>query len=188
MSLFLALLVLAAITCIPALELRASIPVGFFALAPAVEKTARLLGLDHVAAPDLHWSAVVAVCLLANVFLGLLVYEILLPCLRAMRRWGWFDRRVWPFFERRQEKLRPTVEKYGEWGLALFIGIPLPGTGAVTGAVGAFLLGFRRRRFYLANLAGVLLAGLCVTALCLLIQNGVVADDSWLRKLFIKEI
>ena len=66
--------------------------------------------------------------------------------------------------------------------------MPLPGTGAVTGAVGAFLLGFDRRRFYLANAVGVLLAGICVTVLCLLIQNGAVAEGSWLRRLLIKEM
>ena len=51
-------------------------------------------------------------------------------------------------------------------------------------SVGAFLLGFDRRRFYLANAAGVLLAGVCVTIICLLIQNGMVGEDSWIRSLF----
>lgn len=175
MNLFLALLFLAALTCVPALELRASIPAGFFALG-------RMFGVT------LDWWWVALLCIGANIVLGVAVFEVLLPCLNLMRRWAWFERKVWPFFERRREKLRPAVEKYGEWGLAVFIGVPLPGTGAVTGAVGAFLLGFDRRRFYLANAMGVLLAGLCVTSFCLLIQNGAVAEDSWLRRLFIKDL
>lgn len=175
MNLLLALLFLIALTCVPALELRASIPAGFFAL-------------EGMFCVTMDWWWVALICVGANILLGIAVFEILLPCLGVMRRLAWFDQRVWPFFERRREKLRPTVEKYGEWGLAIFIGVPLPGTGAVTGAVGAFLLGFDRRRFYLANAAGVLLAGICVTALCLFIQTGAVAEDSWLRRLLIKEL
>lgn len=175
MDLILALLFLAALTCVPALELRASIPAGFFALE-------KMFGVT------VGWWWVALLCVAANILLGVAVFEILLPCLGLMRRWAWFDKKVWPLFERRREKLRPAVEKYGEWGLTLFIGVPLPGTGAVTGAVGAFLLGFDRRRFYLANAVGVLIAGVCVTALCLLIQNGVVAEGSWLRRLLIKEL
>jgi multidrug efflux pump subunit AcrA (membrane-fusion protein) len=48
-------------------------------------------------------------------------------------------------------------------GLALFIGIPLPGTGAYTGAAGAFALGMKKRQFAIANIAGVCMAGIAVT-------------------------
>ncbi|MBQ9693521.1 MAG: small multi-drug export protein [Kiritimatiellae bacterium] len=162
-------------TCIPALELRFSIPMGFFAL-----KTE--------AGVPLEWWWVALICIGANILLGIGVYEVLLPILRLMCRFKWFAEKLWKHVEHRREKLQPIVEKYGEWGLALFIGVPLPGTGAVTGAAGAFLLGFSRPRFYLANAVGVLIAGICVTVLCLLIQQGVVADDSLLRTLFIKDV
>ncbi len=172
MNLTLALLFLFALTCVPALELRASIPAGLFALHAMFNVT-------------LDWWVVATLCIVANIVLGIAIFELLRPCLAILLKWEWFKQRIWPLFEVRREKLRPVVEKHGEWGLALFIGVPLPGTGAVTGAVGAFLLGFSRKRFYLANTAGVLIAGICVTAICLLILNGVVSDDSWLSKLFI---
>ena len=187
MNWVLAVLLLVVVTCIPALELRASIPLGFFALDPACRKVAELLGMAWTPCPMSGW-VVALICIAANVVLGIVVYELLAPGLHALRRWKWFDRRVWPRVEKRREKLRPLVEKYGEPGLALFIGVPLPGTGAVTGAVGAFLLGFSRHRFYVANALGVLLAGVCVTVLCALIFSGVIAEDSLLRRLFIKEL
>lgn len=175
MSLFLIILELFIFTCIPALELRFSIPMGFFAL-----KTEAGVPLD--------WWWVAIICTSANILLGIGVYEILLPILRFMCRFKWFAEKLWCHVEKRRDKLRPMVEKYGEWGLALFIGVPLPGTGAVTGAAGAFLLGFKRSRFYIANAIGVLIAAICVTVLCLLIRDGVVADDSFLRTLFIKDV
>lgn len=175
MAMWLIILELFIFTCIPALELRFSIPMGFFAL-----KTEAGVPLD--------WYWVAIICTVANILLGIGVYEILLPILRFMCRFKWFAEKLWCHVEKRREKLQPIVEKYGEWGLAIFIGVPLPGTGAVTGAAGAFLLGFKRSRFYIANAAGVLIAAIAVTALCLLIQQGAVAEDSWLRTLFIKEV
>ena len=38
------------------------------------------------------------------------------------------------------------IEKYEFWGLVIFVGIPLPGTGAWTGALIAALLGIRFRQ------------------------------------------
>ena len=49
------------------------------------------------------------------------------------------------------------------WGLVLFVGIPLPGTGAWTGALLAALLNVRMRRSLPAILLGVLIAGLIVS-------------------------
>ncbi len=163
-------LTLIACTFIPGLELRASIPVGVFG--PARET----LGLP----------AIIAICLIANAIVGMLVFELMGPAERVLRKWGWFDRKIWPFVERKREKLRPSVEKHGTWGVAAFIGVPLPGTGAYTGAVGAYLLKLDRKRFYLANFAGVLIACIAVTAICLLIDYGVVADDSLLSRVFLK--
>lgn len=167
------ILFLCCLTCLPLLELRASIPYGFFSACKDV----------------VPWYWVSLICITANVFVGMAVFEILLPTLVWVRNhWAWFNDKFWPHIAKRQEKLRPSVEKYGEWGLAIFIGVPLPGTGAFSGALGAFLLGFSRKRFYLANLLGVLIAGICVTVICWLLMNGLVADDSFIKKLMIKDI
>lgn len=166
------LLTLALLTFIPALELRASIPVSFFTPAFRAEWSLALM---------------IGICLLANIAVGVVAFWLMGPVERLLRRWGWFDRHVWPRIARGQEKLQPYVAKYGEWGLALFIGVPLPGTGAYTGAFGAYLLGFDRRRFWWANIFGVLIACLAVVVLCLLIEHGVVAEDSLLRRVFMNE-
>ncbi len=156
------------LTFVPGLELRASIPYGFFGT-------------------DVAWPLVFLTCVLANVVVGWIVFWLMGPVFLLFHKWRWFDRRVWPWLERRQDKLRPYVEKYGEWGVALFIGVPLPGTGVFTGAFGAYLLRLNPRKFSIANIAGVLLAGTAVTALCLLIDKGVVGKDSLLAKVFLKE-
>lgn len=164
-----AILILAAWTFIPALELRASIPLGFFSMRETIS-----------------WPMVVLVCTVANIVLGWLVFAVMGPFFAVLRRWDWFEGRVWPVLARTQRRLHPYVEKYGEMGVAVFIGIPLPGSGVYSGAIGSYLLGLDRRKFAVANVLGVLIAAAAVTALCLLIQHGAVGPQSWLAKLFLK--
>ena len=51
--------------------------------------------------------------------------------------------------------------------LTLFVGIPLPGTGAWTGSLAACLLGINAKKGTIAVLAGVLLAGIIMMTLSL---------------------
>ena len=50
----------------------------------------------------------------------------------------------------------------------MFIGVPLPGSGVYSGALAAYLLGFRKRDFFLAAVIGVLIAGTIVLLVSLL--------------------
>ena len=66
---------------------------------------------------------------------------------------------------------RKLEEKAGRglyWALFLFVGIPVPGTGAWTGMLAASILNMDFKKSTLAALAGVLLAGAIVLALSLL--------------------
>lgn len=57
------------------------------------------------------------------------------------------------------------IKKYGRWGLLLFVGIPIPGTGAWTGALIASLLRMKKRESLPFIFLGVLLAGLIMSLL-----------------------
>jgi uncharacterized membrane protein len=50
---------------------------------------------------------------------------------------------------------RPLVEKYGLIGLAVFVAIPLPGTGAYSGAAAAWLLGMGWKKSFFSVALGV---------------------------------
>jgi uncharacterized membrane protein len=115
--------------------------------------------------------AVVVVCLIANILLGWAVFLLMGPVIRFLERFAWFRRWIDPLMQRAHRKLGPYVEKYGGIGVAVFIGVPLPGSGVYTGAVGAYLLGVSKRSFAWANVLGVLIAGAAVTAVTLLASN-----------------
>ena len=60
------------------------------------------------------------------------------------------------------------IERYERIGLTLFVAIPLPGTGAWTGALAAALLGLKFKHAFLSIVIGVCIAGAVVTCLSLL--------------------
>ena len=71
---------------------------------------------------------------------------------------------IYLFFERRTEKRREIIDRYGYFGLLLFVAIPLPVTGAWTGTLISFLLKLNPLRSFLFIAAGVLIAGIVVMA------------------------
>ena len=69
-------------------------------------------------------------------------------------------------------KKSDQVKKYEFWGLMLFVGIPLPGTGAWTGALVASLLEVDIKKSSLAILSGIVLA----TIIMYIVSYGVVGN------------
>ena len=96
------------LTLLPFLELRASIPYGIF-------KT------------DLHWMIVFLVCVLFNILLSFLVWFFVNYVMHLFLRIKFIEKIYHKIVERTQKKVHPYVEKYGVIGLALSIGVPLPG-------------------------------------------------------------
>lgn len=67
--------------------------------------------------------------------------------------------------EQRAEKKGKSIEKYEILGLTILVAIPLPGTGAWTGALVASVLGMEPKKSILCIIAGVLIAGIIITFL-----------------------
>ena len=67
--------------------------------------------------------------------------------------------------EARADKKKDTMIKYKEWGLLLFVAIPLPGTGGWTGALIAALMDLRMKKAFPIICLGVFIAGLIMSLL-----------------------
>ena len=67
--------------------------------------------------------------------------------------------------ESKAEKNKEVVLRYEFWGLMILVAIPLPGTGAWTGALVAAMMDMRLRRAMPAIIVGVLVAGVIVTGI-----------------------
>lgn len=70
------------------------------------------------------------------------------------------------WLEMRTLKKSDTIQKYELLGLVIFVAIPLPMTGAYSGAIAATLLKMKFRYGFIGTILGILGAGLIVSALC----------------------
>ena len=135
-----------AIAAVPVVELRGAIPAGIAA------------GLD----PWLACGAAILGNLLPVPFIILLVRQVF----DLLRKHPFFAPKI-DALERRAHLKGRLVRKYRLLGLVILVGIPLPGTGAWTGALVAALLDIRLRTALPAILLGLLIAGGITTAVTL---------------------
>jgi uncharacterized membrane protein len=103
------------------------------------------------------------ICVLTNAMVGPIVFIFLNTLHKLLSKWGAYSRLFEKFVTRARNKLHKEVEKYGYIGIAIFVAIPLPLTGAYTGALGAWVLGMDTKKSILAVALGVLGAGIVVT-------------------------
>jgi uncharacterized membrane protein len=76
-----------------------------------------------------------------------------------------FGKKVAGYFLRRTRRNAAAVEKYGYLGLALFVGIPLPVTGAWTGALAAFIFRIPIGKALIGIALGLLISATIVTSI-----------------------
>ncbi len=153
-------------TLAPVFELRWSIPLGLWS------KPVELPFVGAVSGFGMPLFEVLPIVVITNILLGIFLYFALDFLVRLFTRVQYIKVLYERIVARTQRKAKPFVEKYGVIGLAIFIGIPLPGSGVWTGALAAFLLGVRFRDFAIACVIGVLIATAIVTAVTLGLLNG----------------
>ena len=131
------------VSMVPIIELRGAIPIGVG------------YGLPY-------WVAVM-VSVIGNIvpvpFIILFIRKIFM----LMRKWSEKLDTLVTKLEKRAESKSEVVQKYAFWGLFILVAIPLPGTGAWTGALVAAMLDMRLKRAFPAIAVGVIAAATIVT-------------------------
>ncbi len=130
------------ISMVPVVELRGAIPIGV--------------------AHGLNFWVAIAVSIVGN----LVPVPFIIIFIRKIFAWmrtksAWLNNLV-TRLENRALKKTDTVRKFKFWGLFIFVAIPLPGTGAWTGALVAAMLEMRVKDAFPAIALGVLTAGIIV--------------------------
>ena len=136
------------IAALPVVELRGALPIA--------------INLFHM-----EWYKAFYLAVIGNMLPVPILLLFLDALARTVSRVAIGQRMVNRVFEQTRRR-GMTIEKYEKIGLTLFVAIPLPFTGAWTGSIAAFLLGLKFRYAFLSILAGVVIAGVIVTSLCLL--------------------
>ena len=131
------------ISMVPVIELRGAIPIA----------TAH--GLNF-------WVAIVC-AIIGNLIPVPFIIIFIRKIFELMRKWSVKLDKLVTKLEDRAQKKSDVVLKYAFWGLVVLVAIPLPGTGAWTGALVAAMLNMRLRKAFPAIALGVLIAAVIVS-------------------------
>lgn len=96
-------------------------------------------------------------CVIGNIIPVPFILLLITPIFNWLKKTKLFR----PLVEKLESKAMgksEQIEKYQFWGLVLFVGIPLPGTGAWTGSLIASLLGVKFKKAFPAVLLGIVMA------------------------------
>lgn len=102
-------------------------------------------------------------CVILNALVGPLVYLFLQTLHTLFYRMAWYRVLFDKIVARARLRVHEKVVRFGYIGIMMFVAIPLPITGAYTGALGAWILGMEKKRVFLAVLGGVIISGIIVT-------------------------
>ncbi len=132
------------ISLLPILELRG----GLIA--------ARILGVEFIKA--------FIICYIANILPVPFILLFINWIFNKMSKWK-PTKKIVDWLSNKTLKKKDQIDKYGYFGLFLFVGIPLPGTGAWTGSLLAILLNLDKKKSFITIAIGVLAAGIIMSLL-----------------------
>lgn len=137
-------------------ELGKCVTIFIVSLLPIIELRGGL-----IAAALLKVSVIKAfiICFLGNILPVPFILWFIRIFLNWMRKIKCFSKLV-NWLDKKVENKKGQIEKYGFWGIVLFVGIPLPGTGAWTGSLIAAMLDMDKKKSFLAVTIGIIMAGI----------------------------
>lgn len=128
------------VSMVPIIELRGALPIA--------------TGME------VAWYIALPVAIIGNILPVPFIIIFIKKIFAWMSKRKGFLARVVVKMENKAYSKKDTIEKYGPWGLWLFVAIPLPGTGAWTGALIAAMMGISLKKSFIPIAAGVLTAGI----------------------------
>ncbi len=128
-------------------------------------------GLPFALSQGIHPVAAFLMCVGFNMLVGPLVFLFLSTSHKILTPWQFYNRIFDIVVARARNKLKTKVDRFGYWGIVVFVGIPLPVTGAYTGALGAWILGLNPKKSLLFIAIGVVISGIIVSAVYFLVTE-----------------
>lgn len=135
--------------------------VFIISMIPILELRGGLLAASMLGLP--MWQSYL-ICLIGNIIPIPFILWLINPVFRIMRNWPVIGKFI-IWCEKKANSKKDQIEKLKYWGLFLFVGIPLPGTGAWTGCLIAALLNLDKKKSLIAAICGVLTAGIIMLIL-----------------------
>lgn len=137
------------LTVLPIFELRGGLPVV----------------IEYVTRNNLPILPYFLLVLALNISVIFLIFLFLDLLHNIFMKWNWYSKvigRILNRIQKKADKIKVRMNKWGYFALMFFVAVPLPGSGAWTGVLVAWIMGLDRLRSFAAIATGVVIAGLIV--------------------------
>ena len=119
-------------------------------------------GLIAASLLDVNIVKAVIICVIGNIIPIPFILLFITRIFEWLKKFK-YSRKLVEYLEKKSMGKSEKIQKYQFWGLVLFVGIPLPGTGAWTGSLIAALLGIDIKKSTSAIFCGIVLAMVIMT-------------------------
>lgn len=120
------------------------------------------VGIPYGIAQGVNSYITFTACFLAN----LLVFPIMMFFLdyinKVLVRWRPYKKAAVWVAKRAKAAIGDKIRKFGFFGLALFVMIPLPGTGVYAGSIASYVLQIERKKAFMANAVGIFFSSIII--------------------------
>ncbi len=131
------------------------------------------VGIPYALKHEVNIYITFVACFLANV----LVFPIMMFFLESVNRyffkWRFYKKTAIKIAKRAKRGAGKNVQKYGFWGLMIFVLLPVPGTGVYAGSIAAYVFRLDRKKAFWANTIGIFFSCVIVWVGAILIMSDV---------------
>lgn len=125
------------------------------------------VGIPYALLNNVNPYLAFTVCFVANILVYPVMEFFLNYVNKYLLKWRFYKKSAIYVARKAKVGARKNVQKYGFYGLLLFVMVPIPGTGAYAGTIAAWILGLEKKRAFLAIGIGIFLSCAIVWAVTL---------------------
>lgn len=111
-------------------------------------------------------------CFFANVLVFPIMTFFLAYINKHLLRWRFYKKSAIYVAKKAKIGAGKNVQKYGFWGLLLFVMMPIPGTGVYAGSIATYLFGIEHKRAFMANTIGIYFSCVIIWLMTVLTYEG----------------
>ena len=131
------------------------------------------MGIPYALVSGVNIYLAFIVCFISNVLAFPLMNFFLDSVNKTFLKWRFYKRSSIYVARKAKRGAGKNIDKYGFWGLMLFVLVPVPGTGVYAGTIAAYLFRIDRKKAFLANTLGIFISCLIVWFATILTMKGI---------------
>lgn len=130
------------------------------------------VGIPYAIFNGINIYLALVICFLANVLVFPIMSFFLDYVNRHFLKWRFYKRSAIYVARRAKTGAGKNIQRYGFWGILIFVMVPIPGTGVYAGSIASYVFRIEKKRAFLANTIGIFFSCLIVWIIAVMAYEG----------------